>query len=138
GALAAPGAAASLALHYDDTTPFSTTGLTGLSTAGRQMGGRRLIPTINGGASLGTGADGAGSCGSAAGTAWSVSECGDTFTSPWSLTSTAPISSLFIDAGAGDTVFDALSGVAGSPGSAQGWPFAILGTNLWDVTATYS
>src|SRR5690606_825577 len=42
------------------------------------------------------------------------------------------------DAGAGDTVFDALSGVAGSPGSAQGWPFAILGTNLWDVTATYS
>lgn len=68
-----------------------------------------------------------------------MSPAGDTFDATWSLASTASITSLVIDAGAGDAVFDVLSGIASTAGSANGRPFTVLlGGDLYDIVATYS
>jgi hypothetical protein len=70
------------------------------------------------------------------GIGWSLSECGDTFNNLWTLTG-AGLTSLFIDAGAGDSVFDtSFGGLTGTAGSALGVTFNTAYTG--NITATYS
>ena len=136
--LASPSYAAVI-IAFDNTTPYNTTALTGFQTSGDQMDGMRVTATIGGVGDLALWADTAPTCGGATGTGWSLGECGDTFASTWTLTSTPLISSLFIDAGAGDTVFDVLGGAEFSPGSALGRPFTVLGGgDPYDILVTYS
>jgi hypothetical protein len=123
---------------FDNSSPQSTAGLTGFATAGDEMDGMALIATFVGGATNnGTWTDAAATCGSAAGAGWSLSQCGDTFTGDWTLTADGNLSSLFIDAGVGGTVFDTdFGGATGTDGSALGTTFITSSTA--NITATYS
>lgn len=81
--------------------------------------------------------------GAAPGTGWSLSQAGDTFTLPWTLTNSSGkgIVELIIDAGAGDSLFDRdiPVGLPGTPGSALGNDFSVDASgDPFDITATYS
>ncbi|WP_055075837.1 hypothetical protein [Pseudanabaena sp. 'Roaring Creek'] len=56
---------------------------------------------------------------------WTLSQSGDTFGNPWTFSnnSSKTISSLFINAIAGSTLFDRTNPDPGTPGSAAGWDF---------------
>ena len=131
---------ASVTVNYVNTPQYQTTALTGYSTYGDQMDGMAVTATFADGSSdtATWGTTGSGS-GGAFGSGWSISLSGDTFGSNWSLGNgnrSSAMTSLFIDAGVGDAVFDAISDPELSPGSARGWAFQSA-TSL-DVTATYS
>jgi hypothetical protein len=123
---------------FDNSSPQVTSGLTGFTTSGDDMDGMALIATFVGGASNNdTWADAAPTCGSASGAGWSLGECGDTFGGDWTLNATGNLSSLFIDAGLGGTVFDTgFGGATGTDGSAAGLTFVTSSTA--NITATYS
>src|SRR5688500_6210612 len=130
---------AAVIIVFDDSSPQTTTGLTGSATSGDMMDGMTVTAGFSaGGTDVQTWADSAiVGCGSATGAGWSLSQCADTFAGPWTLSSTAGLTSLFIDAGTGDAVFDTTFGVAfGTDGSFLGRDFTTVSTV--DITATYS
>lgn len=135
-ALTARPANAAVIYAYDNSTPYSTTSLTGFSTSGDGMSGMLVTATIGAGADGATWATTSAGCGGATGSGWSVTECGDTFTSSWTLASNVLITSLFIDAGAGNTVFDIDGTTTGTAGSGLGNAFSTSYTG--NITATYS
>lgn len=75
------------------------------------------------------------------GNGWSLTESGHTFSSNWTtLTTTAGLDSLFIDAGPGDTIFDTLNGQDYTPGSADGREFDLTSLTNYNghIDVTYS
>ena len=133
--------AASVVVNVNPGTTNVTTALTGFSTTGAMMSGMRLTAFFSGGGSeiVTWGTTGVGS-GGAFDSGWSLLMSGDTFSSPWTLsTTTASLDAILIDAGPGNTVFDtSFGGGEGTPGSAFGQSFFVTsgGTGL-DITATY-
>jgi hypothetical protein len=109
-------------------TPSQATTLVGFSTTGEMMGGMQITASFLDGTSESAvwTATGKGS-GGAYGNNWSLSETGNSFNSPWTLTNNGiGITSLVIDAIPGNTVFDNVKVQEVTPGSADGWPFQTL------------
>ncbi len=139
--LAGSADALTVSVSYDSGTTQVTSGLTGYSTYGDDMDGMGVTARFDDASSETVyWADTGLGAGAASGTNWSLSESGDTFGSDWSLTNSTgqSMTSLFIDAGLGDTVYDIDTGDYGTTGSALGWTFEATGgsTDL-AITATY-
>jgi hypothetical protein len=133
---------AAVVVNYDTGVVNQTTALTAFSTSGDQMSGMLVHATYANGSSadavwVATGV-GAGQAASVSG--YVLLESGDTFNNIWTLRNdyTSPLTSLSIDAGPGDTVFDtiALGDIEGTSGSARGLSFTA--DSSWNIVATYS
>jgi len=117
---------AALTVSTEPGTTYNTTALTGFSTYGDMMDGMTVIATFSVGTETRSWADTGTEAGGVSGTGWSLSVTGNTFFDDrWSLTvdDSFTLTNLFIDAGAGDTVFDIIPDVTVSPGSATGTLF---------------
>lgn len=72
----------------------------------------------------------------------SMTVIGDTYTADWNLTDSRGIKSIFIDAVAGNTIFDTNLGAngddKGTPGSEMGTTFSLNRRIILGITATYS
>jgi hypothetical protein len=127
-------------VNYVAGTIYATSAINNYQTYGDNMSGMTVTVTFADGSSETAywAATGIGS-GSASGTLWSLAESGDTFGGIWTLTNnnSSPITSLSIDAGTGDTVFDVWNDASGTPGSEMGWAFDRISSNNFDVNATY-
>jgi hypothetical protein len=117
---------------------FTTDALTGFSTTGAQMHGMEVTTCFAGGGCetiTWDGTVGSSSYGEAVGTGWSLSVAGDTFTSPFTFTTTGAVTSISVNGRPGNTIFDIIDclgdGIVGcsSPGSARGMPFGLSGAN---------
>jgi len=115
-------------------------------TNGENMDGMQITATFNDGTPEETvtwnsaGPD--SKTGSAAGTGWSLEETDDTYYAYWFFTGADNISSILIDAGAGNAVFDTYYGnnEYGTPASAKGLDFELLSwpTPPWTLDGEYS
>jgi hypothetical protein len=133
-----PSNADPVTLVIDPGSPYTTTALTGFATFGDQMAGMVITATLPGASTnAATWTVVSSGCGAALGTGWSISQCGDTFETEWTLTSTNAVSALFFDAGPGRVVFDLSTGdFAVTEGSARGLTFDTSFPT--PITATYS
>jgi hypothetical protein len=133
-------------VSYDNSTAWNTSGLTGFATNASQMNGMIVTATFTDNTTQTaswTHSDTSGSAGSAG---FNLTQNGgSTYSYPWNLTSNNALRSLQIDAGAGNTVFDAIyptpdndSSLWGSPGSAQGYFDVTDATGYSQVNATFS
>ena len=136
--------AGTVTVNYNAGATYEITGLTGGFTYGDTMVGMAVTAYFSNYTSETAYWAAAGSgAGGASGTGWSISESGDTYGGYWNLnwsgTSDKYLTSLVIDAGPGDTVFDVDGNSSGTPGSAYGWAFELIsgGLNV-DLAATYS
>lgn len=123
-------------------TSYTAAALTGFATDGSLMGGMNVTAYFAGGASETV--IWSGTTEAAAGTGWTLSQPGDTFSNPWTLANSAAgtIIGFLIDGLQGNTVFDIISDPVLSPGSARGNPFgsadATDTTLITGATGTYS
>ena len=139
------GGVAAFTVYTVDGTTYDTQALTGFSTSGAMMGGMEVTATFNNGSeeTLPWAVTG-GLSGGVSGTNWSLNVTGDTFDElgerNWNLTvsDSSSLTNLFIDAGAGDTVFDVVFEATFSPGSALGKEFFTDYPDSDFLTATYS
>lgn len=109
-------------------TPSQATTLIGFSTTGEMMAGIQVTASFLDGTSQSVvwATTGQGS-GGAYGNGWSLTETGNSFNSPWTLTNNSiGITSLLIDAIPGNTLFDNVKTLEITPGSADGWSFQTL------------
>lgn len=131
-----------LNVSFNNGTIQETTALTGFATNGAMMDGMNVTATFSAGGfqTEAWAATGVAS-GGVSGTGWSLSESGDTYGGIWSLNADSAIDRLFLDAGAGDSVFDTtFGGDFGTDGSARGWTFQVDNlTGDWDgnIDVTY-
>jgi hypothetical protein len=131
---------AQVTVNATNGTTQETSGLTGFATTGSLMAGMSVTAYFTDTTSqtlswVSTG----GGFGGVNGTGWSLTEGIDTFSDNWvlSVTGAKSISSLFIDGGPGDTLFDRTNPSFGSTGSAQGRDFTLTSANR-PITVTYS
>ena len=105
------------------------------------MGGMTLTANFSsGGPETVTWVDLTSPTGNAVGTGWSLYQGGDTFSSNWRLAvnSSTSLTSLVIDGGPGNTVFDrTFGGAKGTPGSALGKDFSMSNSCGLNIVATY-
>jgi hypothetical protein len=137
-----------LVINYDDSATQTISGLTGYGTTGAEMTSMSVTVTSNYGMStydwyeVSTGVFGVSfdfndddiSDGT-------LTMSGDSWSSVWDLDVTTDgyvISSLFIDAIAGNTVFDIDYDDIDSSNSAYGRPFTVVTGDASDITVTYS
>ena len=124
---------AALTVTTSASDPQVTGAITGFQSSGSTMGG--VSVTFNGtvnetlvwGGIAGTPAYGV------SGNGWSLAQQNETYSNPWylSVSSGTVMTSLLIDGGPGNTVFDVVSGSVGTPGSSDGLPFtSTFVTNL--------
>ena len=104
------------------------------------MTGMEVTATFgDGGSTTGFWATTGATAGAASAAGWNLSLDGDTFTADWNFTYTnRSLTNLFIDAGAGDTVFDVINSPSLSPGSSIGREIELSVDSPWDINATYS
>lgn len=132
--------AALLDVQYDPGTENETSGITTFETTGGDMNGMEVTATFtDGGTETALWSDTDSVSGGAFGTGWSLTQSGNTITEDWLLFSEfAPgIDSIFIDAGAGDTVFDVVNSMDLTPGSELGTEFSFTSGDE-DLIARYS
>lgn len=133
-----------LDVQYDPGLLNTTPSISEFSTTGADMVGMEVTANFtDGGSETAIWTDTSPDAGGAFGTGWSLSVAGDTLISEWSLMNEFAfgIDSLFIDAGAGDTVFDIFveSDHPSTPGSSDGLEFFPTGDEpSVDFVATYS
>jgi hypothetical protein len=142
--------AGAVTINYNTTNAPAQVGpaLTGFSTFGDMMDGMSVRVTFaTGGQKSAIWGDSGLSGGIATVASWfSLTQSGDTFSSgTWLLTNlsgTDTITNLWIDAGAGDAVFDRTNPSAGTPDSAQGKDFFVTGGTVagdnGSIAVTYS
>lgn len=137
--------ALSVNVLYDNSPSGNTGPLSGYATTGAMMDAMSVRAYYDDGVGGEYYRDatwnGIGIGGAATHTEFSLSESGDTFGGSWTLTnlSSSSLTKLFIDAGAGNSVFDVISNPNLSPGSARGWGFTVaLASPDLAITATYS
>lgn len=130
----------------NNLNPKDTTGLTGFSTTGAMMDGMTVRVTYGDG-SFDTAVWGqvGATSGLASGSGlWTLSLTGDSFFSDWVFSTSTNlqkrVSSIFLDGGPGQTVFDYIGFPEVTPGSGNGYPFTIMSgiADPTQVTATYS
>jgi hypothetical protein len=133
--------AASVTINTNLAPAVSTTALTGFSTTGSMMTGMKVTAGFSNGSSdsqtwatTGLGAGGVTS------SLFSLSMSGDTFGGTWTLINTNSflLTSLSIDAGAGNTVFDMIVDPELTSGSARGGPFVETTGLGGNIVANYS
>ena len=134
--------AATVVLNTNDAPLSSTSQLTGFATTGALMNGMVVRATYADG-SVAQAIWGAtvGDAGAAIDPAFALTLSGDTFTATWNLFNTysSLLTTLHINAGVGDTVFDIDGSAEGTAGSAFGAPFSeVSGPAGGTVTANYS
>lgn len=128
---------AAVTVVYDNTSGFGTSSLTGYSTTGAMMDG--MTVQVNGGDTYIWGdIDNDSGWATDNNQDFYLRIDGNTFNSDaWSLHSSYGITSLFLDAGAGDSVFDVYNGgYMGTDGSASGKTFSTSYSG--NITVTYS
>lgn len=137
-AMAAPAAAQTVTQSAG--TQYTTPAMSGFTTTGDLMVGMEV-----------TGYDGSGTAYSGTwgwlGSSWGVSTSlfslgaqGNTFNSPWTLSSGGGLFSLVLRGAPGNTLFDRNTDVSGvsSPGSERGWDLVFSGGDMWNSLVTYS
>jgi hypothetical protein len=127
---------AAVTIGYDNSQQFSTTALTGYTTNGAMMDG--MTVQVNGTDTFVWADIDSNSGGVSDGFGFSLRADGDTYGSKaWTLKSNSNITSILLDAGAGDSVFDTyFGGSSGTTGSAAGRNFS--GNYKGDIKVTYS
>ncbi len=124
--LAGVGVACVSLVSVEAASAATITGVTEFITAGSDMNGMQVTVNFQGGATNTAifGATGSGS-GAASSGGWSLTQSGLTGDNPWTFTNntSSVITSLFINAIPGRTVFDILPGTIGTPNSSTGVPF---------------
>lgn len=132
--------AASVTIVKDAGTLQNTTALTGFATTGAMMDGMSL------GITYGDGTTTSATWGSTASTSgdaqWAgglLELTGDSYDFSWNLIAQVGITSILIDAGLGNSLFDTtFGGDWGTDGSAQGRDFSVVSSSAdYDITATY-
>lgn len=121
-------AQAAVTVNASPGTPQTTTGLTGFSTYGDMMDGMQITGVYAGNAFSATWADNGAGCGKASNAFFSLTQCGDTFNSAWTLANTGNglLTSLSFLGVPGRTIFDRTNPNQGTPGSAQGNDFDLI------------
>ena len=133
--------AASVNITTSNSPVAATTALTGFTTLGDMMSGMLVTATFAGGGSQTlTWATSGSGAGGVSGSLFGLTESGDTFSSPWTLTnlSTSLLTGLSINAGAGNTTFDIVTGSEVTPGSGLGQPYADQSSLTGTIGVTYS
>ena len=134
--------AASVNIITVNSPVATTTAITGSSTSGAQMDGMAVTAFFSDGtSSSATWLATVGDAGSAASSAFSLSESGDTFGGTWSLLNNTNVvlTGLKIDAGVGNTVFDIdPTNNPGTTGSFLGLPYTDLTGLTGTIGVTYS
>jgi hypothetical protein len=143
---------AAVTVVSDFGTIHTTTALTGYSTTGAMMDLMQVTAFFAGGGSETLAWANTGPIsGGVTGTGWSLTESDDTFGGHWVLSASQGISRLLLDGAGGDpdrpadTLFDRawpLGGdnpgpSTGTPGSARGWDFEVVGGTSYNILATY-
>ncbi len=129
-ALAFPLSLMSVAATADPITPnvtttvgtiYNTNALTNLTTLSADMVGSEVTVNFSGGGSETVIWNAVGAYGSG----WSLTQFGNTYSSPWSFSNTGSvaITGFSINGVPGNTTFDIVSGSTGSPDSGDGNPF---------------
>ena len=152
GSLGVVGAAG--AITYESGTPVPVAEIMDFSPSGASMVGMAVTAYFSGTRASETYYwAGSGTTGGVVGNDWSLSESGNTYSNPWTLTSTgASIQKIVLDGLPGKTVFDVSdrndffteptyinSDKIGTAGSALGKTFVVSGGSYTgDVTATYN
>ncbi len=133
-------AAAVTTVNYNNSgTVYSTTALTGYSTAGSQLIGMTVDVTFTDGSTTQYTWGNLGSTYGIQNTNFTLTQTGDTFSYSWNLDSGISVDKFFMDAGKGDAVFDVLTGSYGTDGSALGQYFSVTSqSGDFDIIATYS
>ncbi len=128
--------AGALSVGYDNTgTIWSTTAIASYQTFPADMLGMTATITFGNGEIITRAFNGSDL--NAANFHLSIS--GNTWNANWEFDSDKrAIDSILFDAGAGDAVFDVLTGSEGTVGSANGWEFDPVFGNGFDIAATYS
>ncbi len=129
---------AAVTIHTSAVDLYQVTSISGYQTSGHNMEGMTI--TANGTDIRIWGELSPGYYG-VAGSGWSLTEKNDTYRSDWSLISSTGLSTLLVDAGAGDTMFDIINGSAYTAASRQGRPFTVKqlsSTYLGNIDVTYS
>lgn len=129
-------------VNFDPGTTLNTSGLSTFTTSGAEMAGMSVTAYFSDNTNQTvTWAAGVGSAGAATGNGWSVGFAGTTTFSPsWLVTNSSNnlMTRLVIDGQPGDTIFDTISGVETTPGSALGMAFSSVdGPSGLVVDATY-
>lgn len=124
-------ASATLLTGLTLSAPAHAFSLSGFSTFGDQMGGIKVTANyLEGGSQTATWKATGAQAGGAFGAGWSLTQVGDTFSSPWTLSTDAgfaqKIASLVINAIPGNTVFDIAPDRNGTTGSFLGTLFTAL------------
>ncbi len=148
GLIAFAGSAYALSsVNYDNSGSFYTTNKVTSVATGATMAGMKVTTTFNDGtpSETATWNVGSGDSGSATGTGWTLFQNNDTYSNNWTFTGSANIESLFIDAGAGNTVFDieksnnTITPGGSTNGSESGHAITIASfLPPWSLDATYS
>jgi hypothetical protein len=112
-----------------NTQAATISALTGFSTNGGESAGMEVKVTFTDNTTSSAIWSTSGISGSASSDGWSLYQSGNTFSSPWlfSNNSTKTVSSLFINAITGSTVFDRIAVIEVTPDSADGWEFSVVG-----------
>ena len=142
GMLTVSAQAASVTVQFDSGTTRTISGLSSSSGTGHTMAGMDVTATFTDTTSEKiTWASLGGTSGQAAGTGWSLSESGDTFSSPWTLANSSGLGivELLLEGLSGITTFDTYFNDAyGTDGSARGTDFSVVsGLGQNDIVATY-
>jgi hypothetical protein len=136
--------AATVSITANFAPMASTTALTSSTTNGAQMSGMKVTAGFaNGTSETATWGTVDPSTGAAIGTGFYLGATGDTFNATWllfNLSTTSLLTSLSIDAGAGNTVFDRTNPAPGTNGSANGRDFTdVSGASIsGSIVVTYS
>lgn len=136
--------AATVTITTNFAPTASTTALTSSTTNGAQMSGMKVTAGFaNGTSETATWGTVDPSTGAAIGAGFYLGESGDTFNATWllfNLNTTSLLTSLLIDAGAGNTVFDRADPAPGTNGSANGRDFTdVSGVTIsGSIAVTYS
>ena len=124
------------------TIPAQATVLTGFTTTGNMMAGMQITASFVDGSSesaIWSATD--ATSGGAFGNGWSLTESGNSFNQPWTLSNIGQgITSLVVDAIPGNTVFDIYpygDNLPQTDGSADGWGFQTL-TGQSPTSSAYS
>jgi hypothetical protein len=135
---------AAVSYATDTTTTSAIPGLTGYATSGAMMSGMSVTATFSSGVTetRSWATTGAGS-GGVSGTYWGLSLSGDTYSAPWSFTTSAvagnlgSITQLILNGNPGYTVFDRTLPSWGTDGSAQGVDLWFTDSSI-NAQVTYS
>lgn len=126
-------------IQTDMSNPQQTTAMAGYATYSDDMNG--MTVTVNGSDS-GTwgylGSHHGTTYYGAQGNGWYLYESGDTFTSNWNFYTNQAVSSLLIDAGTGNTMFDIIHDEEYTSGSSIGREFELTSSYSGDIAVTYS